>query len=229
MAFHIERIDRDPFVKYKPVFDKSEKEFLSVEELRAIENYTTEIECLNIVKDLFIFSCYTGVAYVDIMQLKKDNILLGIDGGQWIVTKIQKTNTQVKVPVLEQTQIIINKYRDNVRAESIGALLPVLSIQKLNSYLKEISDVCGIKKNLTFHIARHIFATTVTLTNVVPIETVSKMLGHTKLSTTQIYAKVIERKVSDDMSNLRNVLNVKKQQNDAMKNNEKTLSSLVIN
>ena len=185
---------------------KTERGFLSVKELEAIENFTTDIERLNIVKDLFIFSCYTGIAYVDIMQLKKDNILLGIDGNNWIVTKRQKTNTPVKVPVLEQTQLIINKYKNNVRAESTGSLLPVLSNQKLNSYLKEIADVCGIKKNLTFHMARHTFATTVTLTNGVPIETVSKLLGHTKLTTTQIYTKVIERKVSDDMNALRTIL-----------------------
>lgn len=207
MAFHIEWINRDPFVKYKPVFDKSEREFLSAKELKSIENFTSDIERLSIVKDLFIFSCYTGIAYVDIMQLKKDNILLGIDGGQWIVTKRQKTNTPVKVPILEQTQLIINKYKNNVRAVSTGSLLPLLSNQKLNSYLKEIADLCKIKKNLTFHMARHTFATTVTLTNGVPIETVSKLLGHTKLATTQIYAKVIERKVSDDMNALQKILN----------------------
>lgn len=211
MAFHIEWIDRDPFVKYKPVFDKSEREFLSTKELEAVESFATEIERLNIVKDLFIFSCYTGIAYVDIMQLTKDNVLLGIDGSQWIITNRQKTNTPVKVPILEPVQRIINKYKNNVRAVSKGTLLPVLSNQKLNSYLKEIADVCGIKKNLTFHMARHTFATTVTLTNGVPIETVSKLLGHTKLATTQIYAKVIERKVSEDMNALRLVLNKTKE------------------
>ncbi|SNR43850.1 Site-specific recombinase XerD [Lutibacter agarilyticus] len=213
MAFHIEWINRDPFVKYKPVFDKTERGFLSAKELEAIENFTTDIERLRIVKDLFIFSCYTGIAYVDIMKLSKNNILLGIDGGQWIVTKRQKTNTQVKVPVLKQTQLIINKYKNNLRVQTTGTLLPVLSNQKLNSYLKEISDVCKIKKNLTFHMARHTFATTVTLTNGVPIETVSKLLGHTKLATTQIYAKVIERKVSDDMNALKVLLDNKSTQN----------------
>jgi len=218
MAFHIEWINRDPFVKYKPVFDKTERGFLTAKELESIENFTTDIERLSIVKDLFIFSCYTGIAYVDIMQLTKDNVLTGIDGGQWIITKRQKTNTQVKVPVLEQTQRLINKYKNNIRAESTGTLLPVLSNQKLNSYLKEISDVCKIKKNLTFHMARHTFATTVTLTNGVPIETVSKLLGHTKLATTQIYAKVIERKVSDDMNALKLILNKNEEKKEVTNN-----------
>jgi len=222
MAFHMEWIDRDPFVKFKPTIEKRERDFLSKNELEAIENFTTNIERLNIVKDLFIFSCYTGIAYVDIMQLTKDNILLGIDGGEWIITKRQKTNTPVKIPILEPAQRLISKYKDNVRAVSKGTLFPVLSNQKINSYLKEIADVCGIQKNLTFHMARHTFATTVTLTNGVPIETVSKLLGHTKLSTTQIYARVIDSKVSDDMNNLRNVLKTK-QQNDRMTNNKKDL------
>ena len=219
MAFHIEWIDRDPFVKYKPVFEKSEREYLSQAELQNIENYETDIERLNIVKDLFIFSCYTGIAYVDVMKLTKDNVLLGIDGGQWIITKRTKTNTPVKIPVLDTTQQLIDKYKNNIRAQVTGTLLPTLSNQKLNSYLKEIADGCKMKKNLTFHMARHTFATTVTLTNGVPIETVSKLLGHTKLSTTQIYAKVIERKVSDDMNALKLVLTKNKAEND-LKNSE---------
>jgi integrase len=219
MAFHIEWIDRDPFVKYKPVFEKSEREYLSQAELQNIENYETDIERLDIVKDLFIFSCYTGIAYVDVMKLTKDNVLLGIDGGQWIITKRTKTNTPVKIPILDTTQQLIDKYKNNIRAEVTGTLLPTLSNQKLNSYLKEIADGCKMKKNLTFHMARHTFATTVTLTNGVPIETVSKLLGHTKLSTTQIYAKVIERKVSDDMNALKLVLTKNKAEND-LKNSE---------
>ena len=213
MAFHMEWIDRDPFVKYKPSFIKKEREFLSKEELESIENYSTDIERLDLVKDLFIFSSYTGIAYVDIMKLKKDNIILGIDGNKWIITKRQKTNTPVKVPILDQVQYLIDKYKNNLRAAVTNTLFPSLSNQKLNSYLKEIADACKIKKNLTFHMARHTFATTVTLTNGVPIETVSKILGHTKIATTQIYARVIERKVSDDMSALKRILDEKKLNN----------------
>ncbi|MFD0762762.1 site-specific integrase [Lutibacter aestuarii] len=212
MAFHMEWIERDPFVKYKPSFIKKEREFLSKEELESIENYSTDIERLDLVKDLFIFSSYTGIAYVDIMKLKKDNVVFGIDGNKWIITKRQKTNTPVKIPILDQAQYLIDKYRNNERAALNGTVFPALSNQKLNSYLKEIADACKIKKNLTFHMARHTFATTVTLTNGVPIETVSKILGHTKIATTQIYARVIERKVSDDMNALKVLLNTKSEQ-----------------
>ena len=219
MAFKMEWIVRDPFVKFQSSFEKSEREFLSEEELQSIEAFTSSFERLSLVKDLFIFSCYTGIAYVDVMTLTKDNILRGIDGNLWIITKRQKTGTSVKIPILEQTQYLIDKYHDSVRANITGTLFPVMSNQKVNSYLKEIAEVCGIKKNLTFHVARHTFATTVTLTNGVPIETVSKLLGHTKLATTQIYAKVIERKVSDDMQALRFILDKNKKENE-LKNNE---------
>ncbi|HCE55806.1 MAG: integrase [Lutibacter sp. BRH_c52] len=219
MAFKMEWIVRDPFVKFQSSFEKSEREFLSEEELQSIEAFTSSFERLSLVKDLFIFSCYTGIAYVDVMTLTKDNILRGIDGNLWIITKRQKTGTSVKIPILEQTQYLIDKYHDSVRANITGTLFPVMSNQKVNSYLKEIAEVCGIKKNLTFHVARHTFATTVTLTNGVPIETVSKLLGHTKLATTQIYAKVIERKVSDDMQALRFVLDKNKKENE-LKNGE---------
>ena len=193
MAFHMEWINRDPFVKFKSTMEKSERTFLTDEELQSIEELTSEINRINLVKDLFIFSCYTGIAYADIVKLTKDNILIGMDGSNWIVTKRQKTKTPVKIPILEKAQLLINKYQNNCRAAVTGTLFPMLSNQKINAYLKEIADVCGIKKNLTFHMARHTFATTITLTNGVPIETVSKLLGHTKLATTQIYARVIER------------------------------------
>lgn len=219
MAFKMEWIVRDPFVKFQSSFEKSEREFLSEEELQSIEVFKSSFERLTLVKDLFIFSCYTGIAYVDVMTLTKDHILRGIDGNLWIITKRQKTGTSVKIPILEQTQYLIDKYRDSVRANITGTLFPVLSNQKVNSYLKEIAEACGIKKNLTFHVARHTFATTVTLTNGVPIETVSKLLGHTKLATTQIYAKVIERKVSDDMQALRFILDKNKKESE-LKNSE---------
>lgn len=140
------------------------------------------------------------------MQLTPDNILVGTDGNRWIKTTREKTDTSVNVPILPKAEAIIEKYKDNPRAIAHGTMFPVISNQKLNSYLKEVADLCGIKKNLTFHLARHTFATSVTLSNGVPIETVSKMLGHTTIRTTQIYAKVIEQKVSQDMANLRNRL-----------------------
>ena len=223
MAFHMEWISKDPFVKFKSTTEKSERTFLSEIELKCIEELTIEIDRINLVKDLFIFSCYTGISYADIVQLTTDNILIGMDGDKWIITKRQKTGTPIKIPILESAQHLIEKYQNNIRAEVTGTLFPTLSNQKINAYLKEIANLCGIKKNLTFHMARHTFATTITLTNGVPIETVSKLLGHTKLATTQIYARVIERKVSNDMNALKIFLNNKAAQNSV--DNQKKSSS----
>jgi site-specific recombinase XerD len=206
LAFHMEWIQRDPFVKFKSSFDKSEIEYLTTEELQSIINFKTSFNRLDLVKDLFVFSCFTGIAYIDIMQLGRENLIKGIDGDNWIFTKREKTGISVKVPILVKAQELIDKYKNNTRTEVSGTLFPVVSNQKLNSYLKEVADLCGIKKRLTFHMARHTFATTVTLTNGVPIETVSKLLGHTKIATTQIYARVIEQKVSDDMNALKALL-----------------------
>jgi len=213
MAIALEWLNKDPFIKFKAKLEKREREFLTQIELEFIEDYESKISRLDLVKDLFLFSCYTGIAYVDIMELTNKNILKGIDGNLWIETTRVKTKTTVRLPLLEVPETILSKYKTDIRAIAIDKLFPKISNQKLNSYLKEIADLCGITKNLTFHMARHTFATTVTLTNGVPIESVSKMLGHTKLTTTQIYAKVVESKVSDDMNHLRSILNNKREVN----------------
>ena len=207
MAYHLEWIDRDPFVRFKSSFEKREREFLSESELLKLENFHSPVNRLNIVKDLFVFSCYTGISYIDLNKLTRDNIVKGIDGNEWLITKRQKTKTNVKIPLLDKAIELIFKYENHPRVIANNGILPRLSNQRINAYLKEIADLCKIKKHLTFHIARHTFATTVTLSNGVPIETVSKLLGHTKIATTQIYARVIERKVSDDMNILRDKLN----------------------
>jgi integrase/recombinase XerD len=206
MAIKNDWLERDPFQKFKPVFIKTIRQFLTSEELLAIEQKMFKIERLQYAKDLFIFSCYTGLAYIDVFELTPQNITLGIDGDYWITTIRHKTDIPVRIPLLSKPLEIIEKYRTNPRVIEAGKLLPVYSNQKLNAYLKEIADLCGIEKPLTFHIARHTFATTITLTNGVPMETVSKLLGHTSIRTTQIYAKVIEQKVSEDMKTLRNKL-----------------------
>lgn len=203
MAYHIEWIDRDPFVKFKPKFIKKERGFLTQEELNRLEELSCSVERLNVVKDLFVFSCYTGIAFGDIMLLSEKNIIEGEDRNLWIIANRKKTGTPVKIPLLPKALNIIEKYRGLMRTSMTGTLLPIISNQKANSYLKEIAYLCQIKKHLTFHMARHTFATTLTLTNGVPLETVSKLLGHNKLTTTQIYARVIERKVSEDMNLLR--------------------------
>ena len=203
MAYHLEWIDRDPFVRFKSSFEKREREFLSESELLKLENFHSPVNRLNIVKDLFVFSCYTGISYIDLNNLTRDNIVKGIDGNDWLITKRQKTKTNVKIPLLDKALELVFKYENHPRVVANNGILPRLSNQRINAYLKEIADLCKIKKNLTFHIARHTFATTITLSNGVPIETVSKLLGHTKIATTQIYARVIERKVSEDINALK--------------------------
>lgn len=203
LAMKLEWLDRDPFSQYRQRFEKVEREFLTKEELQRIEFHDFKVARLQWIRDLFVFSCYTGLAYIDVMQLAPSNITIGMDNEYWIITSRQKTNNPVKVPLLPKAMEIIEKYKGHPRAAANGTLFPVITNQKLNSYLKEIADLCGIHKNLTFHLARHTFATTVTLTNGVPIESVSKMLGHSTIATTQIYAKVIEKKLSEDMKNLK--------------------------
>ena len=207
MAYHHEWIPKDPFVRFKSSYVKKRREFLTREELQSIEDFQSSINRLNIVKDIFLFSCYTGLSYIDITKLTMDNIGMDFDGNQWIETERQKTKTALKIPLLNQAKDILKRYQGHPKTVHSKTLLPRYSNQKLNSYLKEIADFCGIKKHLTFHIARHTFATTITLTNGVPIETVSKLLGHTKLATTQIYARVVDKKVKDDMAMLNAKLN----------------------
>jgi len=203
MAVTMDWIVKDPFAKYKQHFDKVERFYLTKEELSAIENKKFSIERLQTVKDLFLFSCYTGLAYIDTMNLTAGNIVKGIDGNDWLITSRQKTDTDVRIPLLPQAEELIKKYQDHPKAVNHGTLFPVISNQKTNAYLKEIADLCNINKAITFHIARHTFATTVTLSNGVPIESVSKMLGHTTIRSTQVYAKVVEQKLSEDMQNLK--------------------------
>ena len=155
------------------------------------------------VRNVFVFGCYTGLSYIDIKVLSKDNIVHGIDGKKWLSLYRQKSDEPVKVPLLGKALDILGKYMDS---EKGNRLLPVYSNQKMNRYIKEVAVICKIDKNLSSHVARHTFATTVTLSNGVPIETVSKLLGHTKLSTTQIYARVMEDKIGKDIEQLELVL-----------------------
>jgi site-specific recombinase XerD len=199
-------LDKDPFSMFQLKFNKTERGYLTNAELTKLENKKLTIERIAYVRDLFVLSCYTGLAYIDVMELTHDNLVQGIDHNQWIKTTREKTRVPVNVPLLPQAARIIDKYKTHPKAIAGGTLLPHISNQKLNCYLKEVADICEISKTLTYHVARHTFATAVTLSNGVPIETVSKMLGHTTIRTTQIYAKVIERKVSDDMNALREKL-----------------------
>jgi site-specific recombinase XerD len=196
-------IDRNPFSNYKAKIREVERVYLSEGEIQNIINKDFKTDRLSLVRDIFLFSCFTGLAYIDVKNLTKSHISIGIDGEKWIFTHRQRTETASKIPILPITQMIIDKYEDHPECCNQNKLLPILSNQKMNAYLKEIAGVCEIEKELTFHIARHTFATTVTLTNGVPIESVSKMLGHKNLRTTQHYAKVLDKKVSEDMMILR--------------------------
>ncbi|SNB43830.1 conserved hypothetical protein [Flavobacterium psychrophilum] len=196
-------LDKNPFANYKSKVKEVERVYLSEEEIQNIINKDFKTERLSLVRDIFLFSCFTGLAYIDVKNLTKSHISIGIDGDKWIFTHRQKTETASKIPILPVTQMIIDKYSDHPKSNNEDKLLPILTNQKMNAYLKEIAGVCEIQKELTFHIARHTFATTVTLTNGVPIESVSKMLGHKNLRTTQHYAKVLDKKVSEDMKILR--------------------------
>ena len=196
-------LDKNPCSRYEGKMKEVERDFLTEEELNRIYNKRFSSERLNLVKDIFIFSCYTGLAYVDVKGLKKDHIAIGIDGEKWIFKNRQKTDTKSKIPVLPIAQEIIQKYADHPKCLNEDSILPILTNQKMNAYLKEVADLCDIPKEITFHMARHTFATSVTLTNGVPIETVSKMLGHKNIQTTQHYAKILDKKVSEDMQVLR--------------------------
>ncbi len=213
LALKMEWLEKDPFRNFKLRYIRNERDYLTERELDLIEGTSFMTIGLNRVKDVFLFSCYTGLSYIDIKELHPDQVLIGIDGNQWIHTKRVKTNEAVKIPLLPRAKGILDKYGEEM--EQTGKILPVYSNQKTNKNLKEIAKACGIHKNITFHVARHTFATTITLSNGVPIETVSKLLGHTKLSTTQIYARVLQKKVGEDMQNLMDRYKVKEKQNSA--------------
>lgn len=201
LAVNLEWLEKDPSVRFSLKFKKYNREFLSSSELQQLEDALLSNDHHRKTRDIFVFSCYTGLSYSDVKSLQEKNIVRGIEGKYWIYTQRIKNDQPVKIPLLEKALDILNQYKkQNFTYDN--KLLPVFSNQKINLYLKEVASLLDIKKNLSFHSARHTFATTVTLLNGVPIETVSILLGHSKLSTTQTYARVIEQKISTDMENL---------------------------
>lgn len=200
---------KDPFMGYNMGLREVHRQALSEEEIQRISIKIFPTERLTLVRDIFLFSCYTGLAYIDVQKLKRCQISIGIDGSKWIFTHRQKTDSPTRIPVLPQAARILELYDNHKQCQIKDKVLPIMSNQKMNAYLKEIADCCGIMQNLTFHIARHTFATTITLSNGVPIETVSKMLGHRSLKTTQHYAKILDKKVSQDMQLLKEKLSIK--------------------
>jgi integrase len=206
LAVKLEWLEKDPFVNFKLRLEKTERQFLTERELQLIEETTFKTPSTQRIKDLFIFACYTGLSFIDVSELKVDHLVKGMDGNDWLYTKRTKTDEPLKIPLLPKAMEIIDKYKSNASLLENGRLLPIYSNQMINRTLRDIANACGIRKKVTFHVARHTFATAITLSNGVPIETVSKLLGHTKLSTTQIYARVVEKKVGEDMQNLKEIM-----------------------
>jgi site-specific recombinase XerD len=206
-------LDQDPFNSFRMTKKEVIREVLNEEELQTIAEKKFVSDRLTLVRDIFLFSCYTGLAYSEVKNLNESHINIGIDGGRWIFIRRQKTKKLSRIPLLEVPETILARYKGHPVSGQRETLLPILSNQKMNSYLKEIADVCCISKTLTFHIARHTltfhiarhtFATTVTLNNGASIEAVSDMLGHSSLKQTQHYSKVKEKLISEEMQKLRN-------------------------
>ena len=189
-------IYKNPFSEYKIRIKNPDRGYLTQQEVEVLIKQKFETKRLERVRDIFVFCCFTGLSYMDVKKLTADNIRTLFDGKPWITGRRGKTNVSYQVPFLEIPQRIIEKYRDELPD---GRLLPVINNQNTNAYIQEIGDLCGIKKKLTFHLSRHTFAT-LTLSKGVSIESVSKMLGHTNIQTTQIYARITGEKISNDMA-----------------------------
>ncbi|MEO8254634.1 MAG: site-specific integrase, partial [Flavobacterium sp.] len=192
-------LDRDPFILHKSKTVRKTVIFLNAEELKIVEQTVLQQKRLSTIQDLFIFCCYTGLAYCEMANLEKKHIQIGFDDVNWIQMKREKTQRQISIPILPKAQEIIDKY-----SSTTNLVFPSISNQKFNSYLKEIADITGIQKKLTHHTARKTFASTVLLYNDVPMEIVSELLGHSNMLITQeSYGKVVQRKVSDEMKKLK--------------------------
>ncbi|MPS66269.1 site-specific integrase [Chryseobacterium sp.] len=203
LAISQDIVHKDPFINYKVKHIKKEIVYLTTEELSKLEKYKFKTARLQIVADMFIFCCYTGLAYNEMANLEKSHIVIGFDHNEWINMKRAKTQQTLSIPLLNKSKMMIEKYK-NVDETKV---LPSLSNQKFNTYLKEIADIVGIDKRLTHHLARRTFATTILLYNDVPMEIVSELLGHSKITITQEhYAKVVNKKVSEQMIKLNSKL-----------------------
>ena len=195
-------IKKDPFYGIHFKQEEVNVEFLSREELDVLMNKEFTIKRLEQVRDIFVFCCFTALAFVDVQQLSREHLIKDNNGALWIRKARQKTNQMCNIPVLSIPQRILRKYEDNAECIKKGVLLPVISNQRMNAYLKEIADLCGITKRLTTHIARHTAATVVFLANDVSMENVSKILGHSNIRMTQHYAKVLDSSIMRDMVNV---------------------------
>lgn len=191
-------IDRNPFAGERFPQKRSDRGYLTDDEISLLTYTHLPLQRLDVVRDMFLFSVYTGLSYIDVRNLTENEIKV-INGKKWILLDRQKTSKPCQILLLDQAETIIDKY-SKYRCSG-GRLLPLFSNQKTNAYLKEIAKLCGIKKNLTYHLARHTFAT-MALTKGMSIEAVSKVLGHTNIQTTQLYARVTLNKIEEEMGQL---------------------------
>ena len=195
-------LDKDPFFQYKTAYKEGNRDYLTQTELDIIRGEKLKSRRLQTIKDIFLFICNTGLSYSDLARLSKEHIHKGIEGYDWIIMKRAKTDVGFKIPLLPEAMEILDKYKKDPICLSENKLLPIISNQKTNSYLDEIAKICSIDKSITCHVGRHTFATTITLSKGIPIETVQKMLGHKEIQTTLIYSKVVDQKIADDMKHL---------------------------
>ena len=209
LALANEWIAKDPFIGIK--FHEKEviREFLTLEELQTIYQKEFTVERIVLVRDIFIFAAFTGLAFIDVQQLSPEHLVRDDNGNLWIRKPRQKTKNMCNIPLLDIPQEILKKYENHPFRHKKGTLLPVPCNQKMNSYLKEIADLCNIQKKLTTHTARHSYATSVCLANGVSIENVAKMLGHSNIKMTQHYAKVLDRSIMKVMCNVARALSKK--------------------
>ncbi|GAA3772803.1 site-specific integrase [Flavobacterium ginsengiterrae] len=206
-ALDKEIIEKDPFKSFKGKKTKIVKKPISAKELAELEAHQFSIERLSIVRDIFVFQCYTGLAYIDAYQLTSADIKDGVDGKPWIISERQKTNSTAKIPLLPHAVRILEKYKDHPLCIKRGTLLPVYSNQKMNGYLKEIAVLCGFPFPLNTHMARRTFGSTVTLNNNVPINVVKELLGHSSVKQTEAYAITEQTTIGREMSILNQKLN----------------------
>lgn len=209
LALANEWMQKDPFTNIKFTFQQVERNFLEIDELQTILTKEFKVERVAQVRDVFLFCCFTGLAFFDVKELKTEHIISDNDGAKWIRKRRQKTRNMCNIPLLDIPLQILEKYATHPQCLRKGVLLPVTSNQKMNAYLKEIADLCGIDKQLTTHCARHTFATVVTLANGISMESVSKMLGHSNLNMTRHYARILDRTIKGEMQNIKGLFTSK--------------------
>ncbi|WP_195375291.1 MULTISPECIES: site-specific integrase [Parabacteroides] len=203
MALANEWMTKNPFVNIKFHEQEVHKEFLTKEELETLRTKEFDIPRLDLVRDVFLFQCWTGLAFIDVSELTEEHIVPDNNGNLWIRKAREKTKIMCNIPLLDIPLQLLEKYKEHPLCQKKGILLPVMVNQKMNSYLKEIAICCGIKKNLSTHTGRHTFSTTVALANNVSLENVAKMLGHTNTKMTQRYAKVLDQSILRDMQGVK--------------------------